>query len=217
VYELPEEQTDEEIEAAYRRFAQRLKKRVAECHPSKDQALRARVERLDAEAPHQARFFAEAQERLQRLKAEFQITLQPPSNLHDLLTFLLARRRAASDHPSTLAAAELYSLLHGTPGFSGVSPKEFRKALIRMEKERLIDLQESQGTLIVRLRHEFLSDDEVALLDLAARKGGSLSLEQAMLSTGWPRARVRAAMDALLSKKMAVREKSFVRGTRYRL
>ena len=74
---------------------------------------------------------------------------------------------------------------------------------------------EVKGTLVLQLRSEFLSEDEATILGIATRKEGKASLEAIMLSTKWPQARVRLALEALITKKLMVPKKSFVSGTRY--
>ncbi len=211
---MPEEESDE-LDAAYRRFSQHLKRKLAERDPARDAELRARVERVDAEAPHRARLFEEGEDTLRRLRNSFQITLKPPSTLQEYLTFLLALERSGTAKVTTIAAADLYSQLHEAEYFSSASLKDFRRALAQLEKEQVLTLHENQGTILIRLLQEFLSDDAAELLDIAARKGGILSLEQAMLATGWPQARVRTALKALLEKRLVVQKRSFVQGTRF--
>ncbi len=209
---MPEEENDE-LDEAYRRFSQHLKRRLAERDPVRDAELRARVERIDAEAPSRTRLFAEGEETLSRLKSDFQIALRPPSNLEEYLVYLLALER--SGIATTVTAADLFSQLLEASYFSDVSIKDFRRALAKLEKEKVLTLYERQGTIMIRVHQEFLSDDAAELLDLAARKGGVLSLEQAMLATGWPQARVRTALDTLLEKNLVVQKRSFVHGTRF--
>lgn len=210
-----EQNNDEELDEAFRRFGRQLKEKDVEHHPTKDDKLRAHIEQIDAEAPHRSKLFAESEETLQRLKRDFHIVLQPPKTLHDLLIYLLSRSRALGSSESTIAAADLYTKLHDTHDFTSVSPKAFRKALTKLEKEKVLHLHESEGVILIRLRQEFLSDDEVELLDIAARKGGAISLEAAMLATKWPLARVRTAIEALLAKKMIAEKRGFVQGTRF--
>ena len=111
-----------------------------------------------------------------------------------------------------------FSRLHGDfPVLLKVSKKEFEKTLKRLNKDNTVQLKEIQGTLVIKLHDEFLSEDEAAILNVAARKDGKTSLEQIMLSTGWTQARVRIALDLLIAKKMIVQKKSFTRGTQYQL
>lgn len=210
-----EQNNDEELDEAFRRFGKQIKEKEAERHPTKDDELRARIEQIDAEAPQRSKLFAESEETLQRLKRDFHIVVQPPKTLDDLLIYLLSRRRALGQSESTITAADLYTKLHDTPDFSSVSTKAFRKALTKLEKKQILHLHESEGVLLIRLRQEFLSDDEAELLDVAARKDGAISLEAAMLATQWPLARVRTAIEALLAKKMIAEKKGFVHGTRF--
>lgn len=212
-----EQNNDEELDKAFRRFGRQLKDKDVERHPTKDDELRARIEQIDEEVPHRSKLFAESEETLQRLKRDFHIVVQAPKTLHDLLIYLLSRKRALGPSESTIAAADLYTKLHDTPKFSTVSPKAFRKALTKLEKEKILHLHESEGVLLIRLRQEFLSDDEAELLDIAARKGGAISLETAMLATKWPLVRVRTAIEALMAKKMIAEKRGFVHGTRFQL
>ncbi|MFX1474262.1 MAG: hypothetical protein ACFFCO_02125 [Promethearchaeota archaeon] len=211
---MPEEETDE-LDEAYRRFSQHLKSKLAERDPARDAELRARLERVDSETPHRARLFAEGEDTLRRLKSDFQITLKPPDTLEEYLVYLLTLERSSLAKPTTIAAADLYSQLHDASYFSDVSFKDFRRALAQLEKEKVLSLHESRGTVMIRIHQEFLSDDAAELLDVAARKGGALSLEQAMVATGWPQARVRTALEELLKKQLVVQTRSFVHGTQF--
>jgi len=210
-----EKNNDDELNGAFQRFGKQLKEREVERAPIKDDKLRERVEKIDSEASHRTRLFAETEETLQRLKRDFQIVVQAPKNLNELLVYLLTRRHALGPSESTITAADLYTKLHETPDFSSVSPKAFQKALNKLEKKQILRLHKSEGVLLIRLRQEFLSNDEAELLDIAARKGGAISLEAAMLATRWPLARVRTAIDALLAKKMISEKRGFVHGTRF--
>ncbi len=209
------EEENDELDEAYRRFSQHLKRKLTERDPARDAELRARVERVDAEAPHRVRLFAEGEETLSRLKSDFQIALKPPNNLGEYLVFLLALERSGIAKTTTIAAADLFSQLLEASYFSDVSIKDFRRALAKLEKEKVLTLHERRGTIMIRVRQEFLSDDAAELLDIAARKGGVLSLEQAMVATGWPQARVRTALETLLEKNLVVQKRSFVHGTRF--
>lgn len=210
-----EREKDEELDEAYRRFGKQLKEKVAQRDATNDPKLRARIQDLDAEAPQRAELFSKAGATLQRLRDDFRITVQPPATLPEFVVYLLARRR--SELGSTVAAADVYTLLKDAGQFSAVSFKAFRKALLQLEEKNALKLEEREGTLLVQLRQQFMSEDEAALLDLAARKGGNITVEQAMVALQWSQARVRTAFDALLAKKLVVRTTGFVEGTRYRV
>jgi hypothetical protein len=212
-----EHEQDDEMDTAYRRFGKQLKDKVANIDATKDPKLRARVQELDAQAPHRAELFTKAEGTLQRLKDDFQITVQPPKTLPEFVIYILAQGRTKPESGSTVAVADVYTQLREVRDFSEVSFKAFRKALVQLEQKDALKLEEREGTLLVHLRQQFMSDDEAALLDLAARKGGTVTVEQAMVAMQWPQARVRTAFDALLAKKLVVRSASFVEGTRYRV
>lgn len=212
-----EHEQDDEMDVAYRRFGKQLKDKVASRDATRDSKLRARVQELDAQAPQRAELFSKAEETLQRLKDDFQITVQPPKTLPEFVIYILAQRRTKVESGSTVAVADVYTQLRDVREFSEVSFKAFRKALVQLEQKDALKLEEREGTLLVHLRQQFMSDDEAALLDLAARKGGTVTAEQAMVAMQWPQARVRTAFDALLAKKLVVRSASFVEGTRYRV
>lgn len=209
------EEENDELDEAYRRFSQHLKRTLAERDPTRDAELRARFERVDSEAPHRARLFEEGEETLTQLRRDFQIALKTPSNLEEYLVYLLALERSGGARTTTLPAADLYSQLLDARYFSDISIKDFQRALAQLEKEKVLALEEQQDTIVIHIHQDFLSDDAAELLDIAARKGGVLSLEQAMLATGWTQARVRKALDTLLEKKLVVRKRSFVHGTRF--
>jgi len=212
-----EHEQDDEMDAAYRRFGKQLKDKVASKDATGDSKLRARVQELDAQAPQRAELFSKAEATLQRLKDDFQITLQPPKTLSEFVVYILAQRRTKLESGSTVAVADVYTQLRDAREFSEVSFKAFRKALVQLEQKDALKLEEREGTLLVHLRQQFMSDDEAALLDLAARKGGTVTAEQAMVAMQWPQVRVRTAFDALLAKKLVVRSASLVEGTRYRV
>jgi hypothetical protein len=210
-----EHEHNDEMDTAYRRFGKQLKDKLAERQATKDTKLRARIQELDAQVPQQAELFSKAEATLQRLKDDFQISIQPPKTLPEFVIYLLAQRRTQVESGSTVAAADLYTQLHDVRDFADVSFKAFRKALVELEQHDALRLDEREGTLIVHLREQFMSDDEAALLDLAARKGGTITAEQAMVAMQWPLTRVRNAFDALQAKKLVVPRASFVQGTRY--
>jgi hypothetical protein len=209
------EEENDELDEAYRRFSEHLKRTLAERDPARDVELRERFERVEAEEPHRARLFAEGEETLRQLRRDFEITLKTPSTLKEYLVYLLALERSSTARATTLPAADLYSQLLDARYFSDISIKDFQKALAQLEKDKVLILEELQGTIVIHIHQEFLSDDAAELLDVAARKGGVLSLEQAMVATGWPQARVRIALEALLEKNLVVRKRSFVHGTRF--
>jgi hypothetical protein len=208
-----EHEQDDEVDTAYRRFGKQLKEKVASREATKDPNFRARVLELNAQAPQRAELFGKAEATLQRLRDDFGITLHPPKTMPEFLVYLLAQRRA--QHGPTMAAADVYTEFREARDFAGTSFKAFRKALLQLEQKGAVKLEEREGTLLVSLLQKFMSEDEGALLDLAARKGGVITAEQAMVALQWPQARVRQAFDALLAKKLVVRSTGFVEGTRY--
>jgi hypothetical protein len=212
-----EHEQDDEMDAAYRRFSKQLKDKLEEQQATKNSKLRARIKELDAQVPQRAELFSKAEATLQRLKDDFQISIQPPTTLAEYVIYLLAQRRPKGELGPTMAAADLYTQLRDARNFSEVSFKAFRKALVQLEQNQSLKLEEREGTLVVHLRQQFMSDDEAALLDLAARKGGTVTAEQAMVAMQWSQARVRNAFDALQAKKLVVPSASFVQGTRYRV
>ncbi len=212
---MPSEEKD--LDEAYTRYGKRLKSKAATQDPTKDENLRARLEDVDSQAPSKSELFAESETRLKQLKEEFQIEIQLPQTLQEYIVYHLAPGQISGSTSTTITVADLYSEIHNVVQFRKLSRKEFQKKLKQLEKEEAIHLKEIQGTLVVKLREEFLSEDEATILDVAARKDGKASLEQIMLSTGWPQARVQIALDSLVAKKMVIKKKSFTRGTRYQV
>ena len=208
---MPSEEND--LDEAYSRFGKRLKSKEASQDPAKDKALRTRLEEVDRQAPSKSKLFVEADSRLEQLKEELQIEVQKPQTLHEYVVYLLAH------DPTTtaVAVADLYSTIHELDQYKGLSRKAFHKQLEQLEKENTVFLTEIQGTLVIKLRDEFLSEDEATILDIAARKKGKTSMEQIMVSTGWTQARTKLALDALTTKKMVVQKKSFTRGIQYQV
>ncbi len=214
---MPPEYTDDELDAAFKRFGKRLKAKEVAQDPAKTRELKTRVEELAHQAPRKAKFFAASSERLDRLQTDFEIIIQPPDTLPELIVFLLAQEKIRGKTTLTTTAVDLYTRIHEEANFPYISIKAFQKALKQLRKSEVLDLQEINDTLTLRLRQEFLSDDEATILDLAARKGGSISMEQAMVSTQWSHARVRAILETLTSKKLVVVKSSYSRGTRYQV
>ncbi len=212
---MPSEENN--LDEAYSRYSKRLKSKVAAEDPSKDEQLRARVEEVDRQAPSKSKLFTDEEARLEQLREDFHIEVQVPNTLQEYVLYSLAQEQVIRPSGTTISVADLYSGIHEIEQFRKISRKELQKTLDRLEKEEAIRLSEIQGTLVVRLRDEFLSEDEATILDIATRKDGKVSREQIMLSTGWPQARVRTALDALIVKKMIVQKKSFTRGTRYQV
>jgi hypothetical protein len=214
---MPSEQEDNgDLDKAFQQFGKRLKKKESESDPHKDVELRARLEDVDGHKPSKTPLFSEADSRLQQLKEEFHIEVHSPQTLHEQIVHLLAQERGSGTQDATVTAADLYSRIHETERFNQLSSKEFQKALKQLEKD-VIQVSEIKGTLLVRMRDEFLSEDAATILDIAARKGGKVSLEQIMLTTQWSQARVTIALNSLMTKKMVTQKKSFVGGTRFQV
>ena len=62
-------------------------------------------------------------------------------------------------------------------------------------------LNVTRPDVIASMHDEFLSEDAATILDIAARKGGKVTLEQIMLTTQWSQARVTIALNSLMTKK----------------
>ncbi len=215
---MPSEQDDNsELDEAFQRYRKRLKKKATERESIKDAELRIRLEAINDHAPSKTPLFSDADSRLQQLKEEFHIEVQTPQTLPEQIVHLLAQERRSETQEGTLSAADLYSRIHETDRFDQLSNKEFQKALKQLEKDEMVEVSEIQGTLLVRMHDEFLSEDAATILDIAARKGGKVTLEQIMLTTQWSQARVTVALKSLLMKKMVTQKKSFVSGTRYQV
>ncbi|MHA2405590.1 MAG: hypothetical protein ACXACH_02410 [Candidatus Hermodarchaeia archaeon] len=212
---MPSEEND--LDEAYSRYGKRLKSKVATKDPTKDEELRTRIEQVDRQSPKKTELFTESDIRLAQLKEEFQIEIHIPQTLPDYVVYLLAQGQVSGPSTTTVVMADLFSEIHEVEQFRKISQKELQKTLKQLEKADTIQLKEIQGTLVVKLRDEFLSEDEATILDVAARKDGKASLEQIMLSTGWTQARVQIALESLISKNMVVRKTSFTRGTRYQV
>jgi hypothetical protein len=155
--------------------------------------------------------------RLQQLKEEFHIEVRTPQTLPEQIVHFLAQERRSGTQDGTMSAADLYSRIHETDRFNQLSNKEFQKALKQLEKDEMVQVSEIRGTLLVRMHDEFLSEDAATILDIAARKGGKVTLEQIMLTTQWSQARVTITLNSLMAKKMVMQKKSFVNGTRYQV
>ena len=215
---MPSEQDDNgELDEAFQRYSKRLKKKASESEPIKDAGLRTRLEAINDHAPSKTPLFSDADSRLQQLKEEFHIEVQIPQTLPEQIVHLLAKERRSGTQAGTMSAADLYSRIHETDRFNQLSNKEFQKTLKQLEKDEMVQISEIQGTLLVRMHDEFLSEDAATILDIAARKGGKVTLEQIMLTTQWSQARVTIALNSLMAKKMVTQKKSFVSGTRYQV
>ena len=215
---MPAEQDNQDdLDEAFQRFGKRLKRKVEAGDPTKDTELRTRLEELDSQAPSKTQLFSDVEPQLKQLKEEFHIEIQLPQTLEESIVHLLATDSTGKKTKAPLTAADLYTQIHAIDQYSKLSSKELQKVLKKLEKEKVLHISEVQGTLVVQLHDEFLSEDEAAILNIAARKSGKVSLEQIMLSTQWPQIRVQLALDALIAKKMVVKKKSFVGGTRYQV
>lgn len=210
-----EHDNNTDFDEAYDRFGKRLKQKVTDRDPTKDSDLRDRLEDVDTQAPTKSPFFSDAAARLHLLKEDFQIEVQSPQTIQEHIIHLLTHQRSESTLDSTLTVADLYAQLHELDDFKKLSNKNLRKTLKHLEKDEMVQLSEIRGVLVVRLREEFLSEDEATILDIAARKGGKISLEQVMVSTKWSQARVQLALESLIAKEMVIPKKGFIRGTRY--
>lgn len=215
---MPAEQdNNDDLDEAFQQFSKKLKRKVDAGDPTKDPELRTRLEELDVQVPSKSHFFSDVESQLKQLKEEFHIEIQVPQTLEESIVHLLATDATGKKTKSPLTAADLFTQIHAIDQYSQLSSKELQKVLKKLEKENVLHLSEVQGTLVVQLHDEFLSEDEAAILDIAARKAGKVSLEQIMLSTQWSQLRVQLALDALIAKNMVVKKKSFVGGTRYQV
>ena len=215
---MPSEEDDNsDLDEAFQRYSKRLKKKASDSEPIKDAELLSRLEAIDDHAPSKTPLFSDADSRLQQLKEEFHIQVQTPQTLPEQIVHFLAQERRSGTQEGTMSAADLYSRIHETDRFNQLSNKEFKKALKQLEKDEMVQVSEIRGTLLVRMHDEFLSEDATTILDIAARKGGKVTLEQIMLTTQWSQARVTIALDSLMAKKMVTQKKSFVSGTRYQV
>ena len=215
---MPSEEDDNsDLDEAFQRYSKRLKKKASDSEPIKDAELLSRLEAIDDHAPSKTPLFSDADSRLQQLKEEFHIQVQTPQTLPEQIVHFLAQERRSGTQEGTMSAADLYSRIHETDRFNQLSNKEFKKALKQLEKDEMVQVSEIRGTLLVRMHDEFLSEDAATILDIAARKGGKVTLEQIMLTTQWSQARVTIALDSLMAKKMVTQKKSFVSGTRYQV
>lgn len=215
---MPSEHDDNsDLDEAFRRFSKRLKKKASAGEPIKDAELRSRLEAIDDQAPSKSLLFSDADSRLQQLKEEFHIEVQTPQTLPAQIAHFLAQARRSETQDGTMSVADLYSRIHETDRFNQLSNKEFQKAIKQLEKDGMVQVSEIQGTLLIRMHEEFLSEDAATILDIAARKGGKVTLEQIMLTTQWSQARVTIALNSLMAKKMVKQKKSFVSGTRYQV
>ncbi|MFX1566533.1 MAG: hypothetical protein ACFFCH_11130 [Promethearchaeota archaeon] len=212
---MPSEEKD--LDEAYSRYGKRLKDKIVAKDPTKDKELQARLENVDRHSPVKSELFSDSETRLQQLKEEFHIEVQVPQTLQEYIVYLLAQGHVGEPTSTTVSVADLYTEIHDVNEYRKLSRKKFEKALKQLEADKAVQFTEVQGTRMVRLHSQFLSEDEAAILDIAARKEGKVSIEQIMVSTGWTQARVQFALDTLITKKMVVRKKSFTRGTRYQL
>ena len=215
---MPSEEDDNsDLDETFQRYSKRLKKKASDSEPIKDAELLSRLEATDDHAPSKTPLFSDADSCLQQLKEEFHIQIQTPQTLPEQIVHFLAQERRSGTQEGTMSAADLYSRIHETDRFNQLSNKEFKKALKQLEKDEMVQVSEIRGTLLVRMHDEFLSEDAATILDIAARKGGKVTLEQIMLTTQWSQARVTIALDSLMAKKMVTQKKSFVSGTRYQV
>jgi len=212
---MPSEEND--LDKAYSRYGKRLKSKVAAQDPTTDEKLRTRLEDVDSQTPSKSKLFAASDVRLEQLKEEFQIEVKKPQTLQEHVVYLLAQGCVSRSSSPMIPVADLYSEIHEVDQYRKLPRKDFQIAMKRLEEEGTVQLKEIQGTLVAKLRDEFLSEDEAAIMNIAVRKAGKASMEQIMLSTGWTQARVRFALDSLVAKKMVLQKKSFTRGTQYQV
>lgn len=212
---MPTNEKEKDLDQAFEQFGKQLKARVKAKDPTKDTEFRTRLETVDDQAPADSILFEAAKSRLQQLKEEFHFEVQVPQTPQDHVVHLLATSEPPTTFAGPLAAADLYAQIHATEQHRGLSSKAFHKLLKKLEKDGVVQISEVKGTLVLQLRSEFLTEDEATILRIAARKEGKASLEEIMLSTQWPQARVRLALEALITKNMMKLKKSFVDGTRY--
>jgi hypothetical protein len=214
---MPTNERENDLDQAFRQFGKQLRAKVKAKDPTKNADLQARLESIDDQTPSNSILFEQAEPRLHQLKEEFHFEVQIPQTPQDHVVHLLAASQAASTIEGPLAAADVYAQIHGSEQHRGLSMKAFHKFLKKLEKDGVIQLAEVKGTLVLQLCSEFLTEDESTILGIAARKEGKASLEAIMLSTQWPQARVRLALEALIAKDLMVIKKSFVSGTRYQV
>jgi len=212
---MPTNEKENELDSAFEQFGKQLKAKVKAKDPTKDTDFRIRLETIADKTPSDSSLLEEAEPRLQQLKEEFHFEIQVPQTPQDHVVHLLATSQPSTAISGPIAAADVYAQIHATEEYRGLSNKAFHKLLKKLEKDGVLQLTEIKGTLVLQLRSEFLSEDEATILGIAARKEGKASLEAIMLSTQWPQARVRFALESLITKNLMVPKKSFVSGTRY--
>ncbi|TFG06566.1 hypothetical protein EU538_10060 [Candidatus Thorarchaeota archaeon] len=71
------------------------------------------------------------------------------------------------------------------------------------------------GAKIVNFVPVELTDDPQAIISLASKRAGMLTIEDIVSSLGWTEARVRNALDLLVQNGVAKQQRSFSKSTRY--
>ncbi|NWF95679.1 MAG: carboxypeptidase regulatory-like domain-containing protein [Candidatus Thorarchaeota archaeon] len=94
---------------------------------------------------------------------------------------------------------------------------EVESILAEMTREGLIrgvSIMED-GTTSVNFVPVSLTDDPQLVLDLAAKRKGSLTIEDVVLELGWTESRVKNALQLLIEKGVAKEQRSFSKSTTY--
>ena len=97
-----------------------------------------------------------------------------------------------------------------------VSASDITKALEKLVEGQLIQplRKLSSGVLIAEFVSIDLSTDQQEILDLASRQG-FVTVEKALVVTGWPGERVTRVLEEMERNGMAIKEESMMDGTKY--
>ncbi len=99
----------------------------------------------------------------------------------------------------------------------GTHPDEIESITEDMAKEGLIQglTTIEGGALMVEFVPVALTDDPQQILSIAAKKDGSLSIEDVVVTLGWTEERVKNALELLVTNGVAKEQRSYSKSTQY--
>lgn len=137
---------------------------------------------------------------------------------HEKLGLLIYQRALfkRKETGGVLSLGEIYLLISTGKLKDKVKMDDVKRALKELEKKRIIPglLQLKSGVEIAVFIPAELNADQNEVLSLVSGKG-SITLEELMVKTGWPKERAERTLKALEESGIARKEESYAYGEKY--
>ena len=137
---------------------------------------------------------------------------------HEKLGMLLYQRALLKrkENGGIMTFAEAYLLTNTGKLAQKLENKDIEKAVKILEKKKLIPgtRQLKSGVKIISFFPIELTDDQNEVLSIASRSG-SVTLEEIMLKTGWPKTRAQNVLQTLEEEGITRKDESYAHGEKY--